>query len=332
MARDRALAERRYNSTVQRRRLTIPSRDRGRCITVELYLPRLPLSKEPTVLPVLVNFHGSGFVLDNLFGSNVLACSQLASELGIAVLDTRYCKAPEHPFPGALYDVEDVLRWLGSRDPLPADLNQEISLDPTRVVLSGFSAGANLALTASSSSSSAFHGNNATAGLNICGVLAIYPLVDLVTPPSIRDGKGGWSLNAILLNLFLKCYMPGHTQTRLSSTSVASSSPSQSNDFPNKVPVVGIVTCETDILAAEGLDLVRRLREEEGFDDVDDHDKDSVSVKTKKRTVVRSLHLQGVDHGFDVGAKLGSPAWKRREEMNAMMVDTVRQAVMGDSK
>lgn len=329
ISRDRLLAERRY-PTVQRTRIKIPSRDHGRFIIADLYLPPPASPYSSTTakssthsLPVLLNYHGSGFVLD-LLGTNVLACTQLTSELGIAVLDADYRKAPEHPFPAALQDIEDLLQWLGC-SPSFSDLG--VSLDPSRVVLSGYSAGANLALVASSAllrknqrEQQLVKGitEDTLGRVNIRGVVAVYPLLDLTAPPSTRGGKG-WSAPTILLDLFLNSYIPKAQDRHQSSITPETLAKFQ---FPN---TVGIVTCEKDILAIEGLALARRLEGSgsaiaTATTDTDDGD-------PKGTNVVRSVHLGGVNHGFDAGAKMGTLAWERREEMHAMMVGTVRLAL-----
>ena len=68
-------------------------------------------------------------------------CEQIAREANVLVLDADYRKGPEHPFPGATEDVQDVLRWVQSQ-PRVFDLDH--------IALSGFSSGGNLALVASS--------------------------------------------------------------------------------------------------------------------------------------------------------------------------------------
>lgn len=363
VARDRLLTQRRY-PTVQPQRLSIPSREHGRCIAADLYLPPPPLPSnssssttttteaKPRLFPVLVNYHGSGFVIDFL-GSNVLLCTQLASELGIAVLDADYRKAPEHPFPAALHDVEDLLRWLGGRPTLSLSSSSSffqysieegaaVSLDPSRVVLSGYSAGGTLALIASSTTLQQNKNSDKESnqlmvgagvggddGVKVRGVVGIYPLLDLSTSPAARDGKG-WSPSAILLNLFIDCYLP-NKQDRFKASVSPSARAIQEEGALDRFPdVVGIVTCEKDILASEGRHLVKVLRqgareeeeEEEGGDGTG-----GMERKKTKRTVVRSIHLEGVNHVFDAGAELGTLAWDRREEMHAMVVGTVRQAL-----
>jgi hypothetical protein len=91
--------------------LEIPSRDRGRSIPANLYLPPNAQLNPTSPLPVLINWHGSGFVLPG-HGADAIFCARMAETAGIAVLDADYRKGPEHVFPAAINDAEDALRWV----------------------------------------------------------------------------------------------------------------------------------------------------------------------------------------------------------------------------
>jgi putative ergosteryl-3beta-O-L-aspartate hydrolase len=62
-------------------------------------------------------------------------------ELDCVFVGVGYRLAPEHPFPGPVDDCIDSLLWLSAHA-------SEYSLDMSKTILSGFSAGANLAFTA----------------------------------------------------------------------------------------------------------------------------------------------------------------------------------------
>lgn len=93
------------------RQIRIPTRDPGRFIEGRAYGPQPEISNGK--LPVLINWHGSGFVIP-LFGTDHAFCSRVARETGFLVLDVDYRKAPESPYPGPVDDVEDTLRWIAS--------------------------------------------------------------------------------------------------------------------------------------------------------------------------------------------------------------------------
>ena len=89
--------------------------------------------------PVVVNFHGGGFVLGTALDDRYWAASVLKN-VDCVVVSVGYRLAPEHPFPTAVDDSVDALLHLSSNA-------EELGLDINRIALSGFSAGANLAFT-----------------------------------------------------------------------------------------------------------------------------------------------------------------------------------------
>jgi acetyl esterase/lipase len=88
-------------------------------------------------LPVLVYFHGGGWVIGDLDTHDVL-CRQLTSEAGVSVVSVDYRMAPEHKFPAAVDDSWAATRWVvGHAD--------ELKVDAARLAVAGDSAGGNLA-------------------------------------------------------------------------------------------------------------------------------------------------------------------------------------------
>ena len=83
--------------------------------------------------PVLVFYHGGGFVIGNL-DTHEAFCAEAARVLDVPVIAIDYRLAPEAPFPAALDDCEVATRWIASA---PA----ELGYTPTGLVLSGDSAG-----------------------------------------------------------------------------------------------------------------------------------------------------------------------------------------------
>ena len=88
-------------------------------------------------VPVLLYFHGGGFVLGGLETHDSL-CRQFALRSGAAVLSLDYRLAPEHPFPAAWDDAWSALRWV-------ADHGASLGLDTQRIAVGGDSAGGTLA-------------------------------------------------------------------------------------------------------------------------------------------------------------------------------------------
>jgi acetyl esterase len=102
-------------------------------IRLRHYRPR-----EAASLPLVIYFHGGGFVLCSL-DTHDRVMRLLALDSGAAVIGVDYRMAPEDPFPAPLDDCVAAVRWIRAEA-------AALGVDPERVVLAGDSAGANLAL------------------------------------------------------------------------------------------------------------------------------------------------------------------------------------------
>lgn len=122
----------------------------------------LPQSKTPVGgrLPCVVVLEGGGFILGepndgqdmcremaNEVGSKIKVLATIAwlilqRQSGAIIISLNYAKAPRYPFPHALLQAYQVLKWLGTDQPRQV-LSAEI--DISRVALLGKSAGGNLA-------------------------------------------------------------------------------------------------------------------------------------------------------------------------------------------
>lgn len=98
---------------------------------LDVWRPR----ERATALPALLYVHGGGFRILSKDTHWVMALG--FARRGYVVFNVDYRLAPRHPFPAALEDVSTAYAWV-------VDQAQAFGADPSRLVLAGESAGANL--------------------------------------------------------------------------------------------------------------------------------------------------------------------------------------------
>jgi acetyl esterase len=129
--------------------------------------PALTWQPRPERLPLLLFFHGGGFVLGDR-DSHDAVCRMLCSAAGMLVLSVEYRLAPEHPFPAAPDDALAAWWWT-------VDHADELGADPERLALGGDSAGGNLAaVTAQAAAAGRGRDGDPAPALQ----LLLYPAVD----------------------------------------------------------------------------------------------------------------------------------------------------------
>ncbi|KAJ5729168.1 alpha/beta-hydrolase [Penicillium malachiteum] len=218
----------------------LPSRDPQRRIKVHVYRPPLKKSRSRSGPgPVLINFHGSGFVIP-AHGSDDEFCREMSQRANYTVLDVQYRLSPENPFPAAVHDTEDVLKWV---------LQQPALFDLSRVAVSGFSAGGTLALVAASTlfPKGTFR-----------SVMTFYPSTEGHLDPAslIAPEAGGRPIPVSTMRLFASCYIQ---------TEVDSQDPrlipsfADTALFPKNALVI---TAGYDTLAAEGERFAKQLKKD----------------------------------------------------------------------
>ncbi|KAF3390309.1 Arylesterase [Penicillium rolfsii] len=212
----------------------IPSRDPGRTIKIHVYRPRKSTTGPS---PVLVNFHGSGFLIP-MHGSDEEFCQAIRSNTQYTVLDVPYRLAPENPFPAALNDVEDAINYA---------LGRSEEFDSSKISLSGFSAGGNLVLAASAT---LFPPNTFRA------LLAYYPALDLASDAAtkVAPDPNGRVIPIPVARLFNRCYVPPGVDKR---DPRISPKYADLERFPQRMLMI---TAEGDSLALEGEDLAQKLK------------------------------------------------------------------------
>ncbi|KAJ3919227.1 Alpha/Beta hydrolase protein [Lentinula edodes] len=110
-------------------------------LVLQVYYPgngdqRNSLSQPKRSRPVVVNFHGSGFMLGHATDDARWARS-VTEYVDAVVISVEYRLAPENPFPAAVEDGVEAVLWIISHA-------EELGVDPYRIAMSGFSAGGSL--------------------------------------------------------------------------------------------------------------------------------------------------------------------------------------------
>ncbi|MFA6915139.1 MAG: alpha/beta hydrolase [Parachlamydiales bacterium] len=127
-------------------------------IPVRIFLPN---ARPP--FPVIIFFHRGGWV----YGSNdecEALCRELVNATDCAVASVEYPLAPENKYPRAVDECYNAIKWIFNHA-------EEFGGDPHMIILSGESAGGNLAAAAALMARD-------NGGLQVSGQILICPLLD----------------------------------------------------------------------------------------------------------------------------------------------------------
>jgi acetyl esterase len=170
---------------------TAPARD-GYEIPLRTYRPHGRRGRGP--LPVVMFFHGGGWVLGNVVNDDPV-CSLLSAELDALVLSVDYRLAPEHRAPTAAHDCIDATRWVVGN-------GSAIGADPMRMAVCGDSAGGTLAAVVAQ----AFRDDGLPSIRHQC---LVYPSTDLtLSSPSIAQHANAAILTKRSIACFVDHYVP----------------------------------------------------------------------------------------------------------------------------
>lgn len=191
-------------------------------------------------LPLVVFFHGGGFVLQFTDGHDTTA-RNLANASGCAVLAVDYRLAPEHPFPAAFDDAWTACRWAFEH-------SHDLGVRSGPIGLVGGSAGGNLAAAVALQA--------VGSGVEIGALALVYPVLDMQWDQheSFTTFADAPILTADLMLWFRNRYAAGadFDDWRLS--------PLRAESVAG-LPPTTVVAAEIDPLRSEGERWVERLGE-----------------------------------------------------------------------
>ena len=118
--------------------------DASRGLWARVFAPSAPApAAHDAPLPVVVYFHGGGFVALSAASRPYDAlCREICRALGAVIVSVDYRLAPRHRFPAAYDDGVAALRYLGASSALPG---VPAAIDLSSCFLAGDSAGGNIA-------------------------------------------------------------------------------------------------------------------------------------------------------------------------------------------
>ena len=147
-------------------------------------------------LPVLVFFHGGGWVL-NFLDIYEPALRKVAKNGEFVIIAVQYQKAPEQPFPTPFNDCYATLEWVVNN-------STDLGIDLTAIGVGGDSAGGNLA------SAVALKARD-TGLINLAFQLLIYPCNEIsMDYPSATEFAQGYGLSTKAMKWFWDKYLPNN--------------------------------------------------------------------------------------------------------------------------
>ncbi len=212
----------------------------GREVPIRVYWSDLP--RQGTGLPVVVYFHGGGWVVGSIAGSDA-TCREIANLARCAVVSVGYRLAPEHKFPAAVEDAVEVVRWLATEENAGP-----LSLDSERLVVAGDSAGGNLSAVVALDARD-------RGSPKLSGQVLICPVTDTDGHrPSYRENAHGFGFEVDFVPWMWEQYLRSpedRVDRRLAVLRVS--------DLRGVAPAF-VLTAQYDMLRDEGEEYAERLR------------------------------------------------------------------------
>jgi acetyl esterase len=216
-------------------------RPRGEITSADVSIPGTPAipariyraNADPAPAPVLVYYHGGGWVIGDLDTHDPL-CAEIARTLGMTVVSVDYRLAPEHAFPAATQDCIAATRWVAAS---PDAIGHPV----TGIIPAGDSAGGNLAAAVTRELAG-------TLPVPIIAQWLIYPATDMTaTEGSMAEFADGYLLTRDSMDWFHDHFMAGAADRRLHPWA----SPLHAETLAGLPPTL-VFTCGLDPLRDQG--------------------------------------------------------------------------------
>jgi acetyl esterase len=206
-------------------------------IPARIYRPKAAAADAK--LPVLVYFHGGGWVIGDIETHHTV-CQRFAQDGDLLVISVDYRLAPEHRYPAAVDDCWAATQWVAANA-------ASIGGDASKLAVGGDSAGGNLAAIV------AIMARDAGAP-KIGFQCLIYPAVDaLANTGSMARNAEGYLLTTVAMKYFYDHYAPN-----MADRADWRCSPLRAANLAGVARAM-VITAGFDPLRDEGADYARRL-------------------------------------------------------------------------
>ncbi len=203
-------------------------------IPIRIYTP-----KGDAPFPALIYFKGSGFINGELDGQDAL-CRALTNSTQCKVIAVHYRSAPEHKYPIGLNDSYDATKWV-------VDHAAELSIDPAKIAISGYSSGGNYAALVAI--------RLRDEGVKLAYQVLMAPVLDLsCSMPSHKEMGEGYILDAKSIEWTFNLYLPKNSDRKDPRIS-----PMWEKHLKGLPPTL-MITAEYDPLIDEGKEYAQNLK------------------------------------------------------------------------
>jgi acetyl esterase len=227
---------------VEQRTIVVDDRAGRREMAMRVYRP----AGAEGMLPVVVYFHGGGFVMGTLETHDPY-CRGLTTEAGVIVVSVDYRLAPEHKFPAGVEDCFAATEWVLTHV-------EELGGDGRRVFVAGDSAGATMATVVTLLLRD-------KGVKTLAGQILLYPVTRYCDPPTVSyvEMAQGYGLTRKGMEWLWGQYLNDASEAK-----DFRAAPLMAESLAG-LPRAFVVTAEYDVLRDEGQAYARRM-EAEGVD------------------------------------------------------------------
>ena len=219
---------------------TIPGGHNAKEISITIVRPQ---SNSKETLPVVMYFHGGGWVLGG-FDTHERLVRELANKANVVVIFVNYSPSPEAKYPVPLEEAYAATKWV-------AQNGKTVNVDASRLAVAGDSVGGNMAAAVALLAKE-------RGGPPIRFQLLFYPVTDanFGTSSYIKYQEGYW-LSREAMKWFWNNYVSDQTNIK-----VPTVSPLQASiDNLRGLPPTLIINGEFDVLRDEGEAYAHKLME-----------------------------------------------------------------------